>query len=230
MDVDIKNFMICGGKCIERNIMGRKIKIEKDYHGEDVELYDKGTITLEPGITVLIGCNGAGKTTLLHQIRGYLKDNEIPYLNFDNLRDGGSNSRNAAAFYGDFKFLASSLCSSEGENIALNLGKFAGKVGNFMRENADKNEVWILMDAVDSGLSVDAVVDFKEAFLNTIIEHFGGDNKEIYIIVTANEYELARGEKCFDVIRGKYVSVKSYEKYRNIILKSRESKDKRYEE
>lgn len=207
--------------------MGRSIKILRDYHEEGIKLYDKSIVTFEPGITVLVGCNGAGKTTLLEQVCRNLKENNVPYLYFDNLHDGGSNARSSAAFYGDFTFVATSMCSSEGENIALNLSQFAGKVGKFMRENADKDEVWILMDAIDSGLSVDAVVDFKEGFLKTVIEHFGG--KDIYFILTANEYELARGENCFDVIRGKYVSIKSYEKYRNVILRSRKQKDKRNE-
>jgi hypothetical protein len=39
---------------------------------------------------------------------------------------------------------------------------------------------------------------------------------------------MARGEQCFDVINGKYVYIKSYEKYRSVILKSRDKKDARY--
>lgn len=54
-------------------------------------------------------------------------------------------------------------------------------------------------------------------------------DKDIYILVTANEYEMARGEKCFDVVGCRYVGVKSYERYRNLVLKSREYKDARIE-
>lgn len=84
------------------------------------------------------------------------------------------------------------------------------------------------MDAVDSGLSIDAVVDIKEGLFNTILNHYA--DRDIYIVASANEYELVRGEKCFDVVNCKYVPIKSYEKYRSVILRSREIKNKRYEE
>lgn len=40
---------------------------------------------------------------------------------------------------------------------------------------------------------------------------------------------MARGEKCFDVVGCRYVGIKSYERYRNLVLKSREYKDARIE-
>ena len=43
-------------------------------------------------------------------------------------------------------------------------------------------------------------------------------NTDVYIIVAANTYELARNEKCFDVVNGKYISFKDYEEYRKFIL------------
>ena len=50
----------------------------------------------------------------------------------------------------------------------------------------------------------------------------------MYIVVSANAYEMARGENCFDVVNGRYVPIKSYEKYRSVVLKSRDKKNKRY--
>lgn len=52
--------------------------------------------------------------------------------------------------------------------------------------------------------------------------------KDVYIVVSANAYEMARGENCFDVVNGRYISIKSYEKYRSVVLKSRDKKNKRY--
>lgn len=205
--------------------MSRKIKIIQDYY-EGAKLYKKRSVEFQPGLTVLVGCNGAGKTTLLKQIKSGLKKENIPFLDFDNLHDGGSNSRSRAAFYGDFTFVAQGMCSSEGENITLNMQRFAGSIGKFLRDNTDKDEVWILLDAIDSGLSIDAVEDLKEGLFKTIFSYFS--DKEIYIICSANEYELARGEMCFDVVNCKYVPIKSYEKFRSVILKSRKIKDERY--
>lgn len=205
--------------------MSRRIKIIQDYY-EGTKLYKKRSVEFQPGLTVLVGCNGAGKTTLLKQIKSGLKKENIPFLDFDNLHDGGSNSRSRAAFYGDLTFVAQGMYSSEGENIVLNMQRFAGSIGKFLRDNTDKDEVWILLDAIDSGLSIDAVEDLKEGLFKTIFSYFS--DKEIYIICSANEYELARGEMCFDVVNCKYVPIKSYEKFRSVILKSRKIKDERY--
>ena len=232
--------------------MSRKFKIEKRYYDEDYDLYKKRSITINEGVTVLVGCIGSGKTTLLHQIKSQLKKENIPVISFDNLHDGGSRAISSAGFYGDFGFMSAAMSSSEGESIVLSISKLASNLRAFIQtgesqsesdrlsksfaraiwgdETEEKeipNERWILLDAVDSGLSVDNVVDLKEYLFKTILEDdFSGS---IYIVISANEFELCRGENCFDVYNGKYVKFSNYEKYRNFILKSREIKDKRWE-
>ena len=214
--------------------MSRKFTLERDYYDEGFNLYKKKTITIKPGVTVLVGCNGIGKTTLLHQMRDTLKKDKIPYVSFDN-----------------FGFMATAICSSEGENIVMNVGNLAARLGQFVktgedtkekkytqlarsiaqinREEIEESEIskerWILLDAVDSGLSVDNIVDIKEQLFKTILEYNYGN--EIYIIISANEYEMARGEQCFDVYNGKYVTFKDYEEYRNLVLQSKEWKYQR---
>lgn len=209
-----------------RKTMGRKFKIDNDAYGEGIKMYNKATIELVPGVTVLVGCNGAGKSTLLKQLYGIVQKENIPCVMFDNLKDGGSNAISKAEFYGDITFLATSMCSSEGESIALNVGNFAKMIGAMFRNNPNDNEYWIFADAVDSGFSIDNVVKLKDELFKLILDIH--KDKEVYIVITANAYEMARGEQCFDVINGKYVSIKSYEKYRSVILKSRDKKDARY--
>ena len=234
--------------------MSRKFTLEKKYYGENYDLYKKKTITIKEGLTVLVGCNGIGKTTLLRQIKDQLKKENIPVLSFDNLSEGGSRAVSSAGFYGDFGFMAAAMSSSEGENIVMNIGKLASNLRAFIKSgevkgNSDAlakafakaihgdaiekeqeipNERWLLLDAIDSGLSVDNVVDIKEYLFKTIFKD-AGDTK-VYIIVVANEYELARGEQCFDVYNGKYVKFADYEEYRTFVLESRKTKDARYED
>lgn len=234
--------------------MSKKFKLTKDYYSEGFSLYKKETITIKSGVTVLVGCNGIGKTTLLHQIQDRLREENIPCIKFDNLQDGGSKSISENAFYNDFEFVATAMQSSEGENIVINMGNFARRLGDFVRTGEDSKdkktrdfiklmariegkeseeveipkERWILLDAVDSGLSVDNIVDIKEQLFKTILEYNYGN--EIYIVISANEYEMARGEQCFDVYNGKYVKFKDYEEYRNLILKSKEWKYERTEQ
>lgn len=190
-------------------------------------LYYRSKVAFEPGVTVLIGCNGCGKTTLIRQIKRLLDKEDIPYVAYDNLHDGGSNARQKAGFYGDVEFMATSMCSSEGENIVLNMGNMARSMGGLTRKHPDAKELWFLFDAVDSGLSIDNVVDIKEYLFKTVFEH--NKDKDIYIIISANAYEMCRGEKCFDTYLCKYIDINSYDEYRDFVLKSRERKDKREE-
>ena len=233
--------------------MSRRFKLERDYYDYGFNLYKKRMVDIDNGVTVLVGCNGIGKTTLLHQIKDNLKENDIPYIMFDNLNDGGSHAISEASFYSDFNFMATAVQSSEGENIVMNIGKLAERLGHFVKTGEDSKrtkyrnlqhtiaqlngeeieeheppkERWILLDAVDSGLSVDNIVDIKEQLFKTILEFNYGN--EIYIVISANEYEMARGEKCFDVYNGKYVRIKDYEEYRNFVLQSKEWKRQREE-
>ena len=120
--------------------MSRKFTLIKDYYDEGFNLYKKKTITIKPGVTVLVGCNGIGKTTLLHQIRDSLKKINIPYVSFDNLKDGGSHSISEAGFYGNIEFMATAMCSSEGENIVMNMGNLAARLGKFVKNGEDPKE------------------------------------------------------------------------------------------
>lgn len=232
--------------------MSRKFKLSNQYYGEEFDLYKKKTITINEGLTVLVGCNGMGKTTLLSQIGEHLKRDNIPVISFDNLHQGGSRAISSAGFYGDIGFMATAASSSEGENIVLNMGRLASSLRAFIetgevqdeskrlhkafadalwgedKTEEDKEipkERWLLLDAVDSGLSVDNIVDIKEQLFKTIFEDEVSKGLQIFIVIAANEYELARGENCFDVYNGKYIKFKDYEEYRNFILESRKIKN-----
>ena len=85
------------------------------------------------------------------------------------------------------------------------------------------------MDAVDSGYSVDNVGSLKEDFFQVVLEDAKKEGIELYIVIAANEYELARGESCMDVMNGKYLTFRDYEDYRKFILNSRKRKEKRME-
>lgn len=230
-----------------------KIPIVRDPYEPKEYLYTKKEFEFKPGVTVLVGCNGCGKTTLLHQIKDYLKSKKVPVLSFDNLHDGGSNARSEAAAMNDFTFLATASFSSEGENIVMNVGRLAKNLRPFIQTGESQNrgdrlckafaravwgdqeepevpnERWLLLDAIDSGLSVDNIVDIKELLFKTIIEDSESQGIVTRIIISANEFEMAREEQCMDVHTGKYRTFKGYESYRNFVLKSKEVKNKRYE-
>ena len=208
--------------------MSQKFKIIRDYYDRDEKIYDKTSVEFKPGLTVLVGCNGSGKTTLLRQIKEVCKKNKLPAMEFDNYHDGGSSATSYAGFVGDYSKVAKDLCSSEGEKISGNMAMVAGRIGRFVRDNSDAEKLFILLDAVDSGLSVDNVIELKRDLFSFVIADCTDKGIEIYLIVSANEYELARGEQCFDVSSCKYVKINSYDEYRDVIIETRKKKNKRY--
>ena len=229
------------------------IKTWRDPYDSGFNTIKPKEIELKEGLTVLVGCNGAGKTTLLMNIEEKLKKESIPVYLFNNLKDGGTNMFGALVSghkeleCDSFNLGASLWTASEGEVIKINIGRQSTLYKDFLKSGNYKNQDFrfrqifsdkepefntnkrvLLFDATDSGLSIDSVCDIKELF-NLIFEDAKKEGIELYIIISANEYELCRNEECFDVNEGKYVNFKDYEDYRKFILKSRTKKEKRIE-
>ncbi len=207
--------------------MSRKFTVTPDYYDEGDIIFKKKSFQINPGVTILVGCNGSGKTTLLNVIKRSIENKGLPLIYYNNLTDGGSQSRSKAAFLGDFGFLATSLYSSEGENIRLNLTNIVKRIGKCVSDNKDAKEFWFILDAIDSGFSVDNVIEIKKDLLSFVLEE--EKDKDIYFVISANEYELCKDYDCLDVTNLKYVKFPDYDSYRDFIIESREYKNKRYE-
>lgn len=206
-------------------------KIIKKYY-DTWQLYNKNEITFKPGVSILVGCNGTGKTTLLNTIKNQMEKyryineekEDIGFMYFDNLHDGGSNAVSRYGFMNDLQSLALSVQSSEGENITNNFGRLvAQNVGMDIRRHNYK-KYFILIDAVDSGLSIDGIVNIKD-FFNFFMEK--NPNLEVYIIVSANSYEMTVDERCIAINTLEEIEFKDYNDYKKYILKSSEIKEKK---
>lgn len=232
----------------------RKFKTWRDPYDLGYSTCRPREIEIQEGVTVLVGCNGIGKTTLINNIHEVLKENNIPVKLFNNLENVGEFSTNHAFASGDFGLASALIESSEGEKISIKLTLLAKNLYKFVRtgiytkstskvekalkslqENArdsrtevfdSSNERWVLLDATDSGYSIDNVIELKE-FFNLMIEDAKSENVELYIVISANEFELADKEQCFDVARGKYITFKDYDDYKQFILDTRQLKDRR---
>lgn len=204
--------------------MSRFFKITRKPY--DDFIYKKSDIEINPGVTILTGCNGYGKTTLLQMMKEALHSSKIPVMYYSNEVDGGAVAVSSNLFINDITTAATLMQSSEGEQIYINFGTIASKIGKFIREHKEDKELWILFDAIDSGLSIDNMIEVKELLFETILNDTKG--KDVFIICSANSYEMCRDSKCFDVYLGEYTEFKDYEDYRKYILKCRKQKDKRY--
>lgn len=210
--------------------MSKRFKIVPDYYDMNEKIYEKSSVNIKQGLTVLVGCNGSGKTTLLRQFKSECKSKKIPVIIYDNYINGGSSATSLAGFMGDFDKVARDVMSSEGEKINDNIANLSRTIGLFVRQNLNSESgcIFILLDAIDSGYSADNIIDVKRDLFSLIIKDCENNNIEPYIIVSANEFELARGEQCLDVNTLKYINFKDYEDYRNFIIESRWKKNKRY--
>lgn len=201
-------------------------------------------VIIEKGLTTLVGCNGAGKTTLLMNIREQCKKENIPFMDYDSLKEGGSQAFESCIVGEDFGLANALYSSSEGEAVKLSFGNMLTKAREFLKtgfyntlhnrifssmderkEMTDRRRVF-LFDAIDSGLSIDSVAEVRNIF-DLILKDGKALGIDVYIIVSANAYEMARNAPCFDVAAGKYVKLEDYETYRSFIMKSRERKEKR---
>ena len=115
---------------------------------------------------------------------------------------------------GDMTRLATSMTSSEGERIIVHLSRFVPKIKPAIEEvEREGKTLLILIDAIDSGMSIDKLRDIA-GMLNMIAKDIEGKN--VYLVISTNSYELAKG-RCLNPRTGKYVSFGSYEEYANFI-------------
>lgn len=196
---------------------------EKDPNLCGRSLFSKLDFTFYKGPTILIGCNGCGKTTLLDYLEDTLRRNRIKYLYWSDTEDGRDRSRSLAGFYENYELLATLMMSSEGENIFINFKTALKKIVNFVLKSESKN-IYILIDGIDSGLSIDKIILLKSDFFQLIQESY--PEKNFYIICTANTYELVENLDCIYTRTAKHMKFSNYEDYKKFILKSSQRKEK----
>jgi len=202
----------------------RSFKLGRCPHETGLQVYKRAFLSFKPGISVLVGCNGSGKSTAFSYIQDILKENDIPVFKYSNLTEGGNTARESALFYGNLNLLAEQITSSEGENIIINIGTMAQKLGSFVKRNKEKGELWILLDAIDSGLSIDYIEEVKDFLHSQLIDKL--TDIDLYILISTNNYELCIGEACYNVQDCQYIEIDSYETFKKIVKKTRANKSK----
>lgn len=177
----------------------------------------------KPGVTVLVGCNGAGKTESLREIRDECEEKKIPFYLLDNYSGGAKDTTDRIVHFHQYdeRYIYGLTFGSEGERLKFNLFVLAREIGSFVKEHQDAKKIVIAFDAIDSGLSIDNIIEAKE-LLHCIADDLGDRG---YVLVTANTYEMVCDERCFSVQTNATISFESYEDYKRYILKSRQYKD-----
>ena len=215
-----------------------KIRLVKDPYEDDRRFYKGRNTSFQPGLTTLTGCNGIGKSTLVKNITDELKSRGTPYFLFDNLGESGGeknafrmineaiSSRNGAE---EFFSGLSVLSLSEGEKIITSLNRFMKGCATAINETSvGYGELWLLFDAVDSGLSADFIEDFKDMLRNLYKDIMQAHPlMQVYILVTSNSYETCHGTAVYSVAKNRYVNIRTYEAFVKETRASREYKVQR---
>ena len=204
--------------------MIKSISINKGSNLEEILFFNK--MNLEQ-VTLLFGANGVGKSSL---IKGILKQKEIKfncdkeiklYSYINNEQNFRNMNKNSNLSYEDMfnpylinkKYNADEL--SEGQSIIYSLQDIFELC---MQIKDDSNDSVILLDEIDSGLSIDNV-----DYLSDKIKEITDKYSNIQFIITFNNFEFCRNfPKVFNMYNGKYINIESYEQYRNIINSNRE--------
>ena len=191
----------------------------------DEKIYAKNEHIFNDGITILVGKNGAGKSTLLRSLKEECKKDKIPMFFYDNYVEGGSRAKSKYSFYQDFTMLSTAMCSSEGQQIYMNLGYMMPALRKFIADNKGAEKVVLAFDALDSGLDLSNIAEIR-GVLQMAMEDIQKNGTEVYILITANSYGFVKNSRCYDVAHNKEVSFNSYEEYEKFIFKQAAGRNK----
>lgn len=211
----------------------RTFKIEPNPYDE-VDIFTGGDLTIEEGVTVLVGCNGYGKTTLMCEMMRRLKEEGIKYhkhFDIDTVDELNWKARLDDAVMLD---CVKNGFRSEGEKVANRLNMLCKDIGTYVYQKSG-DEAWVFFDSLDSGVSIDEVNEIQKTLLKTMVED-KPKGKELYIVISTNVYEFTRNHflpkdkyRCIDTCTFETKEFKDYEDYRFYINRTRKTKDRRYE-
>jgi predicted ATP-binding protein involved in virulence len=172
-------------------------------------------------ISVILAPNGGGKTTTLINLETELKKKNISVFLYSHYKDNyklGKQGRDE--IFADVNNVIYSHFKSEGEELQYSFNEWLEKnIFNVMfsiREHKSNiKELCILIDELDSGLSLDKIIDTVSIF-----EHFLKDARnagvKMKIILSANSYELASQYKnsCYWLKTGKLIKIDTYDDFK----------------
>lgn len=192
------------------------------------------SVNFQSGVTMLIGSNGTGKTTLMNQINSIFNKGSWEKIDDNN----NIESEYSCYYYNNVteeKFrkqswvddgnlvhrIASTFENSEGQDIWDFLYYKLPEMGSAVRTSKEQNKkgIFILLDGLDSGLSLDKLYKLKEQLLDFIIDEETTSDFEVFLICSANSYEFIKGYRCIDVVSLEQVDIFStYEDFENYML------------
>lgn len=211
------------------------------------DLFETNTVTITDNVTIFAGPNGYGKSSLVAMMKEALKQQDYKefhlmsrgnpfkcfailgeedkpvtkgFLAYDAKYDNYGNILGSQLFLQEFDIAGTMMAASEGQNKLITMGKLFDQVKEIKEksENKDLEQIIILVDGIDSGLSVD-MIQFIMSTLPLKIQQVERLGLECIIIFTTNNYEMCRNRTIIDPITFKETKYESYEEFRNDMLR-----------
>lgn len=157
---------------------------KKKEHPEHYETIHKMHVDMTP-FTILLGPNGTGKTMSLRHLQKELKDSEQVYLMFNTVEHDIVASER---FFRPERLI--SAFHSEGERLRESIECW---MGDYLIKEllSHKKDVYILVDQIDSGLSIDKMCQMlHDVFFLYNAELEKNPRRKLRFIFTANSYEF----------------------------------------
>lgn len=171
-------------------------------------------------ITVLVGKNGYGKSSLLQGIEQWAANNKIPHVFWSDKRYGRTEGMDILGFHEDFDWLSRMAFRSEGQTMLTSITRFfiSGCSAATRNLKSGQNQIFLLIDQLDSGLDVHQIRYVKRVLRDTIIPDMRDRCKlDVYVVMTANSYEMVYGEDCVDPNTRKHMTFNTLDEYAKYI-------------
>lgn len=169
---------------------------------------------------VLIGKNGYGKTSFLNGLKDFIEKNKYYCVYWSDMEYGRDRGRQSLLMNSNISGLASMAFRSEGETLLSSIGEFFIKKAALIARKAKENDiVFLMLDQIDSGLDIYQISEIKKVIKEVIIPDMKNKGIKVYVVVSANSYELAESEICINPRTGKRIQIKDYDSYKKYIFK-----------
>lgn len=176
-------------------------------------------IEIKQRLNILVGGNGAGKTTLLEGIvnKRYEMDADrgIEIRKYSNSQDNLRVKTNLNMSTPQMVVCMNAKSMSEGQSIVYSLISFFAKIREEAKEFSKENKsLVVVLDEVDSGLSVDAINVVMHFIYDILNNH---DNVQFFI--SSNNYHFTYVQKeIVNMYTGRYKKINSYEEYFKLMV------------
>ena len=190
------------------------------FHNAYSESRSKYAVFIPNALTIVVGHNGYGKSSYISGLESHLKRKGIEYIKWSDSANGRTNGMNQFLWAGDNEGVASMAFHSEGQAMMASFSRICirecGRKAKLAKDGKLK-ELFVIIDQLDSGLDVYWINDLKRLFKKSIIPNMNKYGVTVYVVMTANSYELAKGEHCFDPVTRRGIIFNSYTEYYDYI-------------